>query len=171
MVCYFSFNRNRRENDETIPLERRATFKPSTIKGILLDYKSGNHRQDRTWNCKLAFHVLSYKMSICYIKTTLRLDIFCLLDIVFCQGLAFDLCVSALLIRKTSRLRQNTHFARLSPPVDSRCSILTLRTRGLFLTDRVKPSLWQRLVWTVEVISWHALLWPNTAIDNWVTIA
>ena len=72
----------------------------------------------------------------------------------FCQGLAFDLCVSALpaeeALRKTARLRRKTRSARLSPPAVShlprsvlrlRSLTLALRACGLFLKDRGKPSL------------------------------
>ena len=70
----------------------------------------------------------------------------------FCQGLAFYLCVSALMIKSGKqkigfasqnllRFRRKTSFAGLSPPADS-CAF---GARGLFLTDHVKPSLWQRL--------------------------
>ena len=73
-------------------------------------------------------------------------------NLAFCQGLAFDFCISALpqkrwmqtvLLRKTSRLRRKTRSARLSPPAVSRLrrSILALRARGLFLTDHSEPSL------------------------------
>ena len=65
--------------------------------------------------------------------------------VAFCQGLAFDLWVSALLMKKC--------FAKpYAPPAKGsqlsrlRRSILALRACGLFLTDRVKPSLWQRLL-------------------------
>ena len=44
-------------------------------------------------------------------------------------------------------LRRKTRFARLSPPADSRA----FSARGLFLTDRVKPSLWQRLVQPIHI--------------------
>ena len=82
-----------------------------------------------------------------------QLVIFCTVSLAFCQGLAFYLCVSALMIKRWNLLRlwRKTRFAHLSPPADScvyrlRRSILALRARGLFLTDRAKPSLWQRLL-------------------------
>ena len=48
------------------------------------------------------------------------------------------------------------------------CSILTLRTRGLFLTDCVKPNLWQRLGGPVYSANWYKSVrswkhWNSTA--------
>ena len=60
--------------------------------------------------------------------------------VAFCQGLAFYLCVSALMMKRWKQISQN--LLRLQ----SWRSILALRARGVFLTDPVKPSLWQRLV-------------------------
>ena len=88
-----------------------------------------------------------------YRKLTIQI---CPKALAFCQGFAFYICVLAPSWWKGESKR----FAKpLAPPAkDSlrssfasgglsrlRRSILTLRARGLFLTDRVKPSLWQRL--------------------------
>ena len=82
--------------------------------------------------------------------------------VAFCQDLAFYFCVSALITKSRFCFAKS-----LAPPAkDSlrssfasgglsrlRGSILTLRPRGLFLTDRVKPSLWQRLHQELSIAS------------------
>ena len=98
------------------------------------------------------------------------------ISLAFCQGLAFDFCVSALPQKRwmhgfasqnlappaKDSLRSSFASGGLAPSalglapsaLDTRASrsysrsalVLALRARGLFLTDHSKPSLWQRLV-------------------------
>ena len=91
--------------------------------------------------------------------------------IAFCQGLAFYLCVSALMMKsKTSCASSErlvcSSFAsgRLSR---LRCLILAPRARGLFLTDRVKPSFWQRLINTCNCTA----TWPAKIFISFLTLS
>ena len=103
----------------------------------------------------------------------------------FCQGLAFDLCISALLMKRWKQgwfckgwfcfakplaplAKDSSHSSFASSRLSRlQRSILALRFRGLFLTDRVKPSLWQwlygdrRVSYTVSTESVNVLIWKE----------
>ena len=60
-------------------------------------------------------------------------------------------------------LQRKTRFAHLSPPADSRA--FGARCPCLFLTDRVKPSLWQRII-TPRTDAYKYSFYPKT-ISAW----
>ena len=96
-----------------------------------------NKQSQRFLTCQTRPGKIMPSSSICYIMTSLlsRLSFLFVKNIVLVPSWWRGASQNLLL------LRRKTRFARLSPPADSRA----FGDRGLFLTDCVKPSLWQRL--------------------------
>ena len=118
----------------------------SIVRVGLLKQKSGILRMNKPCVLKVPAVVQLALLKVFTAQVCCRCAFFGSSCVAFCQGLAFYLCVSALMMKRWKqnllRLRRKTRFARLSPPADSRA----FGARGLFLMESVKPSLWQRLL-------------------------
>ena len=94
-----------------------------------------------------------YWKSRLFSNRDLEIQTFCP-QLAFCQGLAFDSCVSALPANKTTRLQRKTRSRARSS--------FAFGARGLFLTDRSKPNLLTKTSSQLNLKWWISWLFPHS---------